>query len=170
MTFRRTATLSLATLLWVMFGCAPTEPPAPTAENQETTVEETHGPDDAGTLADRHWSLEAFGAGDTRVPPLEGTEITMSFTGDGQANGTGGCNRYFGSFETGEAGALSFGPLGSTRMACPTEIMDQETAFHRALEDTSRYEIDRDRLTLFSGDDTGILTFVEHPAPARQAE
>jgi len=35
---------------------------------------------------------------------------------------------------------------------------------------TSRYEIDGDRLTLFSGDDTGILTFVEHPAPAGEAE
>jgi heat shock protein HslJ len=170
MTFHRTASLSLATLLLVILGCAPTETPAPTAEIQETTVAETSGPKDAGTLADRHWRLEAFGAGDVRVPPVEGTEITLSFTADGQANGTGGCNRYFGSFETGESGALSFGPLGSTRMACPTEIMNQETALFRALDDTSRYEIDGVRLSLFSGDGTGVLTFVELPALAGEAE
>lgn len=170
MTFRRTAFLLLATLLLVMLGCAPTEPLAPTAEVQEATMEETRGPDGAVSLADRHWRLETFGAGDTRVAPVEGTEITLSFTGDGQANGTGGCNRYFGSFETGEDGALSFGPLGSTRMACPTEVMDQETAFFRALEGTSRYETDGDRLTLLSEDDTGVLTFVNLPSPAGHAE
>jgi heat shock protein HslJ len=67
-------------------------------------------------------------------------------------------------------GALSFGPLGATRMACPTEIMDQETAFFQALEGVSRYEIDGDRLTLLSEDGAGVLTFVELPAPPGEAE
>ena len=170
MAFRWTAPLLLAALLTVTFGCAPSEAPAPAAEAPETIVEQTGGPDDAATLADRHWSLEAFGAPGAGEPLVEGTEITLSFTSDGQVNGTGGCNRYFGAIESGEAGELSFGPLGATRMACPTEVMDQEMAFFQALESVTRYEIDGDRLTLLSGDGTGVLTFVEVPAPQGETE
>lgn len=176
MVLRWTALFSLVIGLVVTFGCAPSEPPAPaespapTEEPGGTAAEGTTSPGDVGALADRHWRLETFGARGVSLPPLEGTEITLSFAGDGQASGTGGCNRYFTSFESGEAGALSFGQIGMTRMACPTEIMDQETAFLQALGDMARYEIDRDRLRLLTVDGTGVLTFVELPAPSAETE
>jgi len=166
----RAASLAVVILPMVTLGCASSDTPSPGAGARETSVEPSGGTGDADSLADRHWSLEVFGGPGAGDPPVEETEITLSFTRDGQANGTGGCNRYFGSFESGEDGALSFGPLGATRMACPTEIMDQETAFFRALEGASRYVIDGDRLTLFSGDGTGVLTFVELPASAGESE
>jgi len=52
--------------------------------------------------------------------------------------GSGGCNRFTGAYEAGE-GTLTFGPLASTRMACPG--METETAFLRALEGTRRFRL-----------------------------
>lgn len=176
MFLRSSATLGLVMVWAVTSGCAPPEAPAPddstapVAEAQGTAEEKLASGDDLGALANRVWSLETFGVGDVRVPPLEGTEITLAFSGDGRTSGAGGCNRYFGSYESGESGALSFGQIATTRMACPTEIMDQEKAFLQALGDMDRYEIDGDRLRLRNADGTGVLTFVEPAVPPSVGE
>ena len=52
--------------------------------------------------------------------------------------GSGGCNRFTGSYEAG-TGTLKFGPLASTRMACPS--LETETAFLKALEGTRRFRL-----------------------------
>ena len=62
-----------------------------------------------------------------------------------QVTGSGGCNRFTGTFEAG-AGTLTFGPLAGTRMACPS--LDRETAFLRALEGTKRFRLAGRRLDL----------------------
>jgi copper homeostasis protein (lipoprotein) len=62
-----------------------------------------------------------------------------------RVTGSGGCNRFTGSFESG-AGTLTFGPFAGTRMACPS--MDRETAFLRALEGTKRFRLAGRRLDL----------------------
>jgi heat shock protein HslJ len=174
MALRWTALFPLVVALTVTFGCAPSE--APTPEDSPAPATEIHGTPEAesavavGAVTDRYWSLETFGARGVAVPPLEGTEITLALSSDGRVSGTGGCNRYFTSYESGEAGALSFGQIGLTRMACPTELMDQETAFLQALGDMARYEVDGDRLRLLTEDGTGALTFFEIAAPAVETE
>ena len=45
---------------------------------------------------------------------------------------------------------LKFGPLATTRMACPA--MQTETAFLKALEATTRYEVSGSSLTLYGAD------------------
>ena len=55
-----------------------------------------------------------------------------------RVTGSGGCNRFSGTFEAG-MGSLTFGPLAGTRMACPS--LDRETAFLRALEGTKRFRL-----------------------------
>jgi copper homeostasis protein (lipoprotein) len=55
-----------------------------------------------------------------------------------RVTGSGGCNRISGSYESG-GDTLTFGPITSTRMACPG--METETAFLKALEGTRRFRL-----------------------------
>lgn len=64
------------------------------------------------------------------------------------AYGFGGCNRFFGSYET-SGQSLTLGALGATRMACP-EGMDQEQELFTALGTVTRYEIHGAKLMLFA--------------------
>jgi heat shock protein HslJ len=72
---------------------------------------------------------------------ITGLEREPWFVLDARAKhvtGSGGCNRFTGSYESG-VGTLTFGPLAGTRMACPG--MDTETAFLKALESTRRFRL-----------------------------
>lgn len=63
-----------------------------------------------------------------------------------KVQGLAGCNRMMGSYEL-NGPSLKFGPLATTRMACPS--MDAEQAYLAALGATTRYEIAGAGLTLF---------------------
>jgi copper homeostasis protein (lipoprotein) len=65
-----------------------------------------------------------------------------------RVSGSGGCNHLSGSYETSE-GALRFGPLVSTQMACPS--LDTETALLAALGKTRRYRVFGRVLELLDG-------------------
>jgi len=71
----------------------------------------------------------------------------VSFAVDGSIKGHGGCNKFFGSLQTSDDG-LSVGELGASRMACPTQIMDREMAFMKALQDTTQFEMGANSLQL----------------------
>jgi len=66
----------------------------------------------------------------------------------GTISGNGGCNSFTGSYEAGEDGALTVGPLASTKMACESEIMTAETVFLAALGSASAYSVDGDTMIL----------------------
>ena len=52
---------------------------------------------------------------------------------------------------------MSFGPLGTTRMACPDAINDQEMRFLDALARTSRFSFDGSLLVLSDKDERTLL-------------
>lgn len=81
------------------------------------------------------------------------------FAVDGSIKGNGGCNNFFGSLEM-AGGELSVGELGSTRMACPSEVMDREMAFMRALQDTSQFEMGENSLQLLGPENTLLAELV----------
>jgi len=66
--------------------------------------------------------------------------------------GSGGCNRIAGTYEAGP-GTLRFGPLISTKMACPG--VDMEAPFLRALHEVRAYRVHGRVLELM--DDRGQL-------------
>ena len=66
-----------------------------------------------------------------------------------KVQGSAGCNRMMGSYEL-TGSSLKFGPLATTRMACPS--MDAEQAYLAALGATTRYEIAGTTLTVFGPD------------------
>ena len=43
---------------------------------------------------------------------------------------------------------MTFGALGSTRMACAPALMDQEARFFQAIETAERWSLDEHRLLL----------------------
>ena len=111
------------------------------------------------TLEDARWELlELRGqAIDTEATPY----LEMN-PAKGSAYGFGGCNRFFGSYEASD-GAIRFGNLGATRMACP-EGMEQEQELFRALGSTTRYAIEGSELLLFAGD-TQVARFLGREKP-----
>jgi heat shock protein HslJ len=66
-----------------------------------------------------------------------------------KVQGSAGCNRMTGTYQL-DGQKLKFGPLATTRMACPS--MQTETAFLKALEATTRYEVSGSSLTLYGAD------------------
>jgi putative lipoprotein len=80
---------------------------------------------------------------------------------DGKVTGSSGCNRISGRATV--AGAqMSFGPIISTKMACASAIMDQESLFLSALADTRLWRIDetRDKLILVDAHGVTVLRLV----------
>ena len=100
------------------------------------------------SLTDTNWLVLSYnnGRGAVTTPLLE-TELTVSFGEDGTISGSSGCNTYNGTY-TAEGESLTIGPLTTTRLACAPPVMDQEQAFLRALQASTRYELTADRLTL----------------------
>jgi len=81
-------------------------------------------------------------------PVLSGTTITAEFSSEERVAGTSGCNRYFGSAKA-DAGRISLGPFGATRMACsPDAVMTQEADYFATLEAVKSYTVKGDELRL----------------------
>jgi heat shock protein HslJ len=71
--------------------------------------------------------------------------------------GSGGCNLLKGSFQL-DGEQLRFGPLASTRMACPPALMAFERSYLERLAQVRRWSIDR--RTLLLQDSTGHTLMV----------
>ncbi|HEX6843711.1 MAG TPA: META domain-containing protein [Actinomycetota bacterium] len=104
------------------------------------------------------WTLDTVAAGDAVSSALAGTEATLTLEG-GLASGSGGCNRLSGDYTLDGAG-LSFGPLATTKMACPDDVMGQEQAVLAALGDVAGWSVEGDRLALIDADGALLLGYV----------
>jgi heat shock protein HslJ len=92
------------------------------------------------------WQLLSYNNGrEAVVSILDGTQPTATFGSAGSVSGSAGCNTYNGPFQT-TSNSISMGPFATTRMACPPPVMEQETAFLRALERASTFEFVDGRL------------------------
>ena len=117
----------------------------------------------------------ASGQGATDNVDLDGTSWTLYQIGqdvildstatlifaDGQVQGKATCNRFFGPYEQ-DGAQLSFGRLGTTRMACKN--MDQETDYLAALAAVTTYRLQDGRLVL--ADAQNDLLVLEPTQPA----
>lgn len=87
------------------------------------------------------WVVESFGGVDELRPSAEGVTTTLDLKA-GTASGNGGVNSYSTTYQTPEAGSLTFAEVATTSMAGEEDAMNQETGFFTALGMTERYEID----------------------------
>jgi heat shock protein HslJ len=112
------------------------------------------------------WQVDSFAsAPGTVTAPLEGTELTAVF-GIASVGGSGGCNSYTGTYGT-NGRFVRISRVATTRMACPDEIMTQETAFLSALEGAAL--VDRRGPTLLLTDLNGSIQ-VALVRPGSEAE
>jgi heat shock protein HslJ len=97
---------------------------------------------------------------------LPSTEQTAEFS-SGRISGTGGCNRFNGTYRTAQGNQLSIGTLATTFMACEAGVMTQETAFLTALQAAQRYEVNRDGLQISyrTPQGTGVLRLTSQTTP-----
>jgi heat shock protein HslJ len=86
-------------------------------------------------LAGTEWLLEDLGGAGV----IENVQATLTFPEAGKTVGNGSCNRFFGPAEI-TGSTIELGPLGSTRMACPEAVMNQETKYLDALQAAERFE------------------------------
>ena len=89
-------------------------------------------------LANNRWRPVRIGEQTVIMPGQEREPWIVLDARSKRVTGSGGCNRISGSYQAGN-GTLRFGPMISTKMACPA--MEIETEFLRALENTRRYRI-----------------------------
>lgn len=107
-------------------------------------------PGAAESLGGTRWVATGF-AGPT-APTLE----FAPGAGDSRVGGTGGCNRFFGKAEV-SPGALRFGELGSTRMACPGPHMMDESRYFQALRAVRTARVEGDTLVLLDESGREVL-------------
>lgn len=111
-------------------------------------------------LAGTTWNVSSYNNGRQAVVSLiRDTQISVAFSEDGRVAGDAGCNRFKGTFTQGD-GTISFGPLASTRMRCPSPegVMDQESLFLKALESAATYRMDGDRLEFRNAENALAVT------------
>lgn len=111
-------------------------------------------PDHARQVTRVEWTLTHVGGVPVslpegqRVPTLQ---LTVSDSGTIDAGGFTGCNRFGGPAMLGDD-TLSFGPLVSTKVACPG-VMELETRFLSALAETEGYRMQDGILQLLAAGD-----------------
>ena len=99
-----------------------------------------------GTLTGRQWTLVELD-GQTIEASAAAQPPNLSLGGpDNQATGFAGCNRFTGSYEL-TRNYLHFGPLATTRMACPTG-MELEDKYLGALGAAREYRLAANQLEL----------------------
>jgi heat shock protein HslJ len=92
-------------------------------------------------LSGSSWSVTAYNNGKEAVVSVAAdSELTLEFGSDGQVSGSAGVNTFSGSFEY-DGDTLSIGPLATTRMAGPQELMEQEALYLAALEASASWEV-----------------------------
>ena len=148
------ATAAVLLLLGTLAGCvAPGGRPESRA-NDPTPLSSLE------TVAGGEWRLVGLTLEDRQVDIDPEATPTLSVEETGRIQGLATLNRYFGQLELEAEGRIRWaGPLGSTMMAGPEPLMDQETAFLKALEGARRIALSDGRLILRDEDRCTVLAF-----------
>ncbi len=123
---------------------------APSEPSGETGAAGASG--DAAALVGPTWVAEDIQARGV----IDDQQSHVTFTAEGQAQGSGGCNNFTGGYRL-EGAILDLGPLAATQKACPPAIMNQEARFHEALGQTRGYRIENGLLILLDGQGTPVM-------------
>jgi heat shock protein HslJ len=81
--------------------------------------------------------------------PVAGTTVRLEFVDD-RISAEAGCNRLFGTVDTSQ-GRITVDSLGSTRMACPEALMEQDMWLSAFLTSTPLWSRDNGTMTLDNG-------------------
>lgn len=86
---------------------------------------------EVGALAGTDWVLVALDGAPPAVAAAD-QPITIRFADDDRVSGTSGCNRFIGGYTT-DGRTITLSQLATTRMACPSPLMELEDRVLQAL-------------------------------------
>ena len=115
---------------------------------------------DPQSVLDKTWQWESTITPVEKIAVPNPERYTILLKADGRAQARFDCNRGGGDYQI-SAGKLSFGPLMSTRMACPPGTLD--AAFMKDLQRVSSFFVLNGTLYLELPYDSGTMRF--RPAP-----
>lgn len=84
------------------------------------------------------WMVELLAIGGELQPTLDGPTLTLEVSRSGEVSGSAGINKFRGSLGRDHP----FGPLTTTMMSGPHDLIAQERIYLRHLEEADGYEID----------------------------
>lgn len=116
------------------------------------------GKEEALELLRAHeWQLESMTEKNQKVKNPENVP-TLIFSDSSAVYGSAGCNRFFGKYTAEKNGKISIEPGGATMMYCPD--MNFENQYLQALPLIRKFAVDRQKLTMKSGDGQVELVYV----------
>lgn len=107
-------------------------------------------------ISAQRWRLDTIDA----HPPIEDSELDLSFKEHTWLTGSSGCNRFTASYTRRSDDGLQVSQILSTRMYCahPQGVMQQEARYLHLLQSVDAYHAEPDRLDLYA-DDKIVLSF-----------
>jgi heat shock protein HslJ len=91
--------------------------------------------------------------------PLPNTTVTLTFSDNGRANGSSGCNFFLATYQI-TGNTLMIERLATTLRACFGDVAQQEAQYLNALQTISRYQInDHGQLQIVYADGARTITF-----------
>ncbi|MHC4552595.1 MAG: META domain-containing protein [Planctomycetota bacterium] len=137
----------------LMIGCE--TPQKQTVETRELITSQNYS-----KIAGMQWILESMKI-DGKVYSLAKQKPFIQFEMDNKVNGFASVNRFFGGVQVDEEGQITWpGPFGTTRMAGPPILMQQEDAFVKALPKTEQMSVAGIRLYAYTKDRSTELVFL----------
>ncbi|RYZ78344.1 MAG: META domain-containing protein [Proteobacteria bacterium] len=94
------------------------------------------------------------GAQSAREPSM------MLHDSDKRVSGSGGCNSYFGSYELQGDTGITFSKIGSTKMACASDVMQLERNLFDAFESVNGFRLVNDTLFLTKDNRSSLAKFL----------
>jgi len=134
-----------AVLCLMIAGCATIDKPAAAVHSKEP-----------GVVLDRTWQWVSTVTPVEQITVPDPGRYTIRLMDDGKVQARFDCNRGGGTYRISE-GKLSFGPLLSTRMACPPESLDGP--FMRDLQRVVSFFVQDGDLYLEMPYDSGTMRF-----------
>jgi heat shock protein HslJ len=112
-------------------------------------------------LENTPWQATGINNGRGGVESTNTTNLSTALFQNGTITGTSGCNSYTGNYQSDDQKSIKIEPLSTTRKSCPSNLMTQEQQFLTSLENTNRYQISEEQLTLFQ-DQTTMINFISN--------
>ena len=142
---------------WASVGCAPGAGKSGSATPAATPL--------GGT----YWKLTSVRGVAAVVDPdkLDGAHLEFDVKTD-RVFGSGGVNRLKGSYRV-NGETITFAPMAQTRMEGPPELMKQEFAVGRALEEVRTFSISGGNLTLYSATREELVKFTARRSAGKWA-
>ena len=109
-------------------------------------------PGGPATLDNTYWKLTELGGAAIAASASKREAHLIFRATNHHVAGTSGCNRLFGTYETGADQAMRLKMGGMTMMACPEPLMTQEKNLLEALAAVTNYRLEGEKLEMRKGD------------------